>query len=239
MLDRLNRLQQLRGPASRPATDAEFAARLKALKVWQHARLRHWYADLAANPRYAKAVAFFLDELYGPVDTALRDRDLIRMEPTMRRLLPPFAFNTVDRALELDVLSEEFDQAVTVQLGSATLDAAHYAKAFLAAGREADRHRQVALMRAVGEGLDVVVAKPLIYTTLKLLRRPAGIAGLGEMQRFLEAGFTAFRHMAGAQYFLDTIATRESALIGRLFAHGATAFEGLEFWPGRSAQNCQ
>ena len=71
-------------------------------------------------------------------------------------------------------------------------------------------------MRDVGAGLDRVVAKPLIYTTLKLLRRPAQAAGLGAMQQFLEVGFTAFRHMKGARYFLDTIAYREQRMITRL-----------------------
>jgi hypothetical protein len=225
MLDRLRRLNALRGPGSRLFVDAGFAAELQALKRWQNQRLAHWYADLASEPRYAKAVAFFLDELYGTADTALRDRDLMRMEPTMRRLLPPFAFETVDRALELDVLSEEFDQAVTMHLCGAPPDAQRYAQAFRAAGRQADRHRQVALMRQVGEGLDAVVAKPFIYTTLRMLRGPARLAGLAEMQRFLEAGFTAFRHMGGAGYFLDTIAQRETALIERIFAGGEVGFD--------------
>ena len=215
MLATLNRLEALRGNAS-PARAPTFALRLAALKRWQQARLARTYADLYADPRYAPAVMFFLDELYGGKDSAIRDRDLIRMYPTIRRVLPRFAFKTVTDALELDVLSEEFDQSLTTILGGAEITEQNYADAFQQAGRRADRERQVVLMRDVGAGLDRVVAKPLIYTTLKLLRRPAQAAGLGAMQQFLEVGFTAFRHMKGARYFLDTIAYREQRMITRL-----------------------
>ena len=107
MIERLKKLQQLRGAlAISEERDAEFAARLKMVKAWQQKRLARTYADLAADARYAPAVAFFLDELYGIKDSTVRDRDLVRMYPTMKRLLPKFAFDAVDRALELDVLAE-------------------------------------------------------------------------------------------------------------------------------------
>jgi hypothetical protein len=217
MLERLKRLQELRG-AEQLAKDSDraFHARVLEVKRWQQARLTRSYADLAADPRYAAAVAFFLDEIYGTKDSAIRDRDLIRMYPTMKRLLPKFAFDTVDRALELDVLAEEFDQAIAKTLGSESLTEASYLAAFRKVGRREERLHQVTLMRAVGEGLDRVVKKPMIYSALKMLRGPATLAGLGEMQQFLEAGFTAFRKMKGANYFLSTIAERETILIGRI-----------------------
>ena len=231
MLERLKQLEALRGrEALADASDATFHARVKSVKAWQQQRLRRTYADLAADSRYAGAVAFFLDELYGTKDSAIRDRDLIRMYPTMKRVLPKFAFDTVDRALELDVLAEEFDQAIARQLDGAALTESSYANAFRAVDRRADRLRQVQLMRDVGKGLDRVVNKPLIYTTLKMLRRPAAIAGLGEIQRFLEAGFSAFRHMNGAEHFLETIAERETILIERLFDKHAEPFAIVNDW---------
>ena len=231
MLERLKQLEKLRGHAAREAAnDADFDARLLAVKAWQQQRLRRTYADLAADPRYALAVAFFLDELYGVKDSAIRDRDLVRMYPTMKRLLPQFAFDTVDRALELDVLAEEFDQALARELGAAHITETSYAEAFRRVGREADRVHQVALMQRVGKGLEVVVKKPMIYSALKMLRRPARLAGLGEMQQFLEAGFTAFKHMGIADYFLATIAEREKMLIERILNHHADPFSILEDW---------
>ena len=231
MIERLEQLERLRGHAARAAADdPNFEARVIAVKAWQQRRLRRCYADLAADPRYAKAIAFFLEELYGTKDSAIRDRDLIRMYPTMKRLLPKFAFEIVDRALQLDVLAEEFDQALAKQLGGRALTEASYATAFRAVGRRADRLRQVVLMREVGHGMDVVVKKPMIYTTLQMLRKPAQMAGLGAMQRFLEAGFSAFRHMNGADHFLQTIADREVVLIKRLLDNHPDPFAVVADW---------
>ena len=50
------------------------------------------------------------------------------------------------------------------------------------------------------------------------MRRPAELAGLGELHSFLSRGFEAFRHMAGAEDFLQRIAQREHALMEALFA---------------------
>ena len=235
MLERLEKLQRLRGALSgsngRDAGDeADFKARLKEVKTWQQRRLARTYADLAADRRYAPAIAFFLEELYGVKDSTIRDRDLTRMYPTMKRLLPKFAFDAVDKALELDVLAEEFDQALAMALDSQPITDASYLNAFRKVGRREDRLRQIALMRAVGEGLDRMVKKPLIFSTLKMLRRPAKVAGLGEMQQFLETGFTAFRHMNGAEYFLETIASRETVLIERIVNGGADPFSVIDEW---------
>ena len=228
MIDYLKKLEQLRGLQER---DEAFFARLKQLKAWQQQRLVRTYRDLAADPRYAPAIKFFLEELYGTGESALRDRDLIRMYPTIKRVLPKFAFETVNKALELDVISEQFDQALTRELGGAIITEASYIAAFRTAGGEQERLRQVGLMRDVGEQLERVVGKPLIYSTLRMLRGPARVAGLLHMQQFLEKGFTAFRHMNGAEYFLQTIASRETALIERIFAGHPAPFQLLDELP--------
>ncbi len=58
-------------------------------------------------------------------------------------------------------------------------------------------------------------------SSLRLMRGPAQAAGLGDLQRFLEAGFEAFGAMKGAQAFLGWIGERERALAAALFAPGA------------------
>lgn len=235
MLQRLEKLQRLRGAlAESSGRDAgnggDFKARLKEVKIWQQKRLARTYADLAADRRYAPAIAFFLEELYGVKDSTIRDRDLTRMYPAMKRLLPKFAFDVLDTALELDVLAEEFDQALARGLDAQPFTEARYLTAFRAVGRREDRLRQIALMRAVGEGLDRMVRKPMIFSTLKMLRSPAKVAGLGEMQQFLETGFAAFRHMNGADYFLETVAFRETVLIDRIVNGESDPYSVIDDW---------
>lgn len=224
LLEHLLQLQQMRG------SSATISPELRRIKDWQHARLAVTYADLAADTRFAPATAFFLDELYSGKDCALRDRDLVRMVPTMQRLLPAFALATVEKAIALDVISEECDQAMAAATAHLkNISEASYCAAFQQVDMQMERQHQVVLMQEVGSQLDVVVKKSMIYTTLKMLRGPSKLAGMGEIQAFLEAGFTAFRHMKGADYFLQTIAQRESTFITRIFAGEAKPFrlEGI------------
>jgi hypothetical protein len=72
--------------------------------------------------------------------------------------------------------------------------------------------------RSSGHRLDALVHKPLVSRTLKLMRHPARLAGLSELQNFLERGFDAFRRMHGAQEFLATIRRRETTIVNELFS---------------------
>ena len=74
---------------------AALAAALDRVAQWQARRLNATYADLAADARYAGAIAFFQSELYGPGDFSQRDADLARVVPIMIRVLPEAVVETV------------------------------------------------------------------------------------------------------------------------------------------------
>ena len=218
----LERLRELRGREAHGHTPP----RLIDVKAWQAQRLAATYADLAADPRYAKATAFFLGDLYGAKDFSGRDEAMLRIYPVMVRTLPRGAVETAALAIEVDALSEELDRRVAACLEAGPVTEATYGRAYREAGTRAQRQRQIELIDEVGKRLDVLVVKPFIYATLKLMRRPAKMAGLEDLQVFLEHGFEAFRHMGGAQEFLATIAERENRILSRLFSGHPSPFSG-------------
>ena len=192
--------------------------RLKELKRWQAARLEATYADLASEPRYRGATSFFLDDLYGPKDFSSRDQEMLRIVPVMRRLLPASAVETAALAIELEALSEDLDQRLAAALAEGPIDAESYAEAYRASSTREEREHQVDLIAAVGERLDALVRKPFVFTTLKLMRQPARVAGLGDMQDFLERGLESFRAMNGAAEFLAALRERETRILRNLFS---------------------
>lgn len=217
--DNLAQLRRLRAGAAS-------TGRLIELKRWQVARLTRTYADLLEIQRYRAAARFFIDELYGPFDVTQRDRDLERLYPAMPRLMPETALEIIAAALDLDVLSETLDREMAAILHRALaadgeLDSAAYAAAYRACGRRADRERQIELVHRIGHDLDRMVRIPMIDTTLRVMRRPARIAGLGHLQAFLERGFAAFRGMRGAAEFLGVIVSRENEILDKLFGGAA------------------
>src|SRR4051812_9483400 len=198
--------------------------RLAALKAWQAERLQRTYADLSRQPRYAAATRFFLEDLYGPKDFTARDDAMIRILPTMSKILPESAVETAALAMELEALTEALDQRVARALPArGEITETNYAQAYREATTRAERRKQVALGVAVGRRLETLVRKPFFLRTLKLMRTPAKVAGLGELQDFLERGFAAFAAMHGAEAFLATLEAREEAIIAGLFSGGTKA----------------
>lgn len=214
----LQRLRELRG-GDRPKP-----ARLAELKRWQSERLAASYADLAAQPRYRAATAFFLDDLYGCKDFSARDEEMLRIVPVMARILPESALETAALSIELEALSEDLDHRLAEALAPGPLDAATYGAAYRASATPQERAHQVDLIEAVGRRIDALVARPLVARTLKLMRRPARLAGLGDLQDFLERGFEAFRVMDGAEEFLAVVRARETQVLSRLFSGSPRPF---------------
>jgi hypothetical protein len=214
----LDRLKTLRG------TGAAAPARLPELKQFQSTRLTASYADIAAQPRYRMATHFFLGDLYGPKDFSRRDASMMRILPAMTRILPASAVQTAAFAIELESLSEELDHRVAAALPPGPIDDTRYGEAYRAGSTPAEREHQIDLVVGVGERLDSLVAKPLVYRTLKLMRAPAHLAGMDDLQDFLERGFAAFREMGGADDFLALIRSREGAIKSRLFSGAPQPF---------------
>jgi hypothetical protein len=207
-------LSRLQSCNSECAGDPALAQRMASLAAWQVRRLHATYADLEATPRYAAAMQFFETDLYGGADFARRDADLLRVVPAMKRLLPANVLATVASALELDALSQELDRAMVDALPQARerFHVADYCAAYRRVGRHDKRERQIELIGVVGGALDRYVQKPLLRSALRMMRKPAHIAGLAALQDFLERGFSAFAQMHGAAAFLATIERRETAL---------------------------
>lgn len=223
----LKELRAVDAERAHRAADPELQARVQALKAFQQTRFAHTYADLLANPRYEAATRFFLQELYGPDDYRQRDAQFARVIPTLTRLFPEEVVDTVARLARLHALSEHLDTRMAEHLLSPQIAAQDYAIAWRACGEPASRQQQIELTMAVGQSLDKLTRKPLLRQTLKLMRGPAQMAGLGALQSFLESGFDTFRAMRGADEFLSTVRQREDTLARALFRADAGALGQL------------
>jgi len=200
--------------------DASTAEGRKSLREWQAARLARTHADLLASPKFRGAAQFFLADLYGPQDLGHREQAVRRVLPLMHKTLPAPALETIADALELDALSESLDVAMVGALGDIAIpiDPARYGAAYRAVGRAGDRARQIDLIRHLGQSLEQLTRARFVGATLGIMRKPAQLAGLGDLQAFLERGYDAFRQMGGAKEFIEIVAGREAAISAALFA---------------------
>ena len=199
------------------------APQLALFRAWQSQRLATTHADLLQNPRYRPACLFFLEDIYAPKDFSQRNHDIVRMHDFMLRFLPARLIRTLTLAIELNTLTETLDEALLSvmvdQLGvKDSITQAHYAEGYRLCHNYDERKRQIDLIIEVGHGLDRLTRLPLVGWTLHMARGPAHRGGWQEMQGFLERGFTAFKHMHGAQEFLSLVLRREMDILDRIFA---------------------
>ena len=149
---------------------------------------------------------------------------MLRILPTMARILPASAVETAALAIELEAVSEELDQRLAEALPEGPITEETYARAYRSCARAEERQRQIDLIDAVGRRLDALVAKPFVGSTLKLMRQPARMAGLADLQDFLERGFEAFRRMKGADDFLALLKRREETIMRNLISGSSDPF---------------
>jgi hypothetical protein len=207
------------------AADPALATALARLADWQSRRLAQTYADLAADPRYRDAIAFFRQDLYGDEEMARRDADVARVVPIMVRTLPENVIATIAQAMQLNLLSHELDRRVVACLPrDAPITVERYCDAYRCANDVDARRRQIALIVEIGRALDGFVRKPLVRGALAMMRGPARLAGFATLHDFLERGFAAFRGMRGAERFLEIVQSRETMLLEAILAGASAPF---------------
>lgn len=186
--------------------------KVKALQEWQCKRLLRTHDTLANQPEYKKAMAFFVDELYGPKDFSQRDADIVRVVPKLAALLPEKAMQALAQAISLNALSFDLDLDLIHHLNG-ELDTHSYAHAYRAMGRLPDREKQLNVIAQLGERLAGVVHIRGVNMLIKFARRPAKVANLLSLHEFLERGFDAFKDIGDIDAFINPIIQTERQLM--------------------------
>jgi hypothetical protein len=187
-----------------------------ALKRYQSARLGGTHGDLLANPNTGDAAQFFLEELYGSHDLSQRDVDLERIIPTLQKMLSYESLHTITEAIVLDALSERLDSAMARVLGTDFTEGMYIA-AYRTATTRDERQEQLDLVQQLGDSLCELVTIPLLAVTLSIMRGPAKLAGLSDLHKFLDRGFTTFKKMKQPAQFVATIVGRERQVMERIY----------------------
>ena len=224
-------LQDVANLRQQHAANADLGRAVASVKRFQSRRFEATYADLLTSQRYMKAAGFFLHELYSEKDYAERDQQFARIANTIARLFPEAVLGTAAALANVHTLTEALDDQMARQwlagrqVQSERLDAADYIDAWRAVADAPARFQQLEVVMNLGSELNNLTRKPGLRTLLKLMRRPASVAGLSSLQVFLETGFDAFAQMGGAEEFLSIVRQREAQWIRSLFEDERVACE--------------
>jgi hypothetical protein len=196
------------------------------LRDWQCQRLLISYSDLYLQKKYKAAVDFFTDELYGANDFSKRDRDIKKVLPMMEAVLSSKNMVTFEIALQLNTLSYQLDIDLVRRLdidlvrrldSNQKITTDTYAKAY----RECDnlilREQQLNQIGLLANNLGDIANRASVMLMLKICRKPAKLAGLGELQSILEKGAKAFQKIGKIEDFIEPILSGEKQIMRQLF----------------------
>ncbi|MEN9670940.1 MAG: hypothetical protein RL018_1217 [Pseudomonadota bacterium] len=207
------------------------AQAVSEIKAFQAKRFTGTYFDLLHTQQYQPAAQFFLEELYSEKDYSQRDAQFSRIAGTLERMFPKQVVQTALTLAQLHCLTEDLDMA----MAQSWLDTDHaqgndlvakYVTVWRDVGRKSDRKKQLSGALAVGKELVTLTSTPGLRLALKMMRKPASLAGMADLQHFLESGFDTFAAMEkeknSVNYFLKTVEARENKLLSELFASSFT-----------------
>lgn len=219
----LAHLAQARPGHHQSIESRQLTAELARLRLFQSQRLAATHADLLTSQRYRPAAEFFLTDVYAPRDFSQRDADLQHFYEGVSRVLPERAVSILANVVALSNLSNDLDDrlagVLVDELGVTDhITPQQYAAGYRICDNYDERLRQIKLIGDIGHGIDRLVHIPFVAIALRLAHAPAVLAGWSELQHYLEHGFTAFKHMKGANEFLTIVDRRETAILDRIFA---------------------
>ena len=199
------------------------------IKHVQAKRFAGTYADLLESPVYSGSATFFLEELYSARDYSERDAQFARIAGALELTFPAPVVATATSLARLHCLTEELDLEMA-RCWACSLEhnsAARYLSCWRQIGHHEDRNWQLETVLNIGTSLAVLTRKRGLRMLLRMMRKPAEMAGLGSLQSFLESGFDRFSSMrlngGSVDDFLSTVKERESAWIERLFSEDTQA----------------
>lgn len=189
------------------------------LRHWQCKRLLASYSELYQKKKYRPAMDFFTDELYGPNDFSKRDSDIKKVLPLMESVLSKETLATFEIALQLNTLSYQLDIDLVKRLkGEQVITSKLYASAYRDCDNQPLRQQQIAHIELLAYKLAGFASRASVMMMLKLARKPAKMAGLGELQVILERGARAFRQIGKIDHFIQPILSGEKEIMEKLFS---------------------
>ncbi|MDD5029948.1 MAG: hypothetical protein PHH58_10680 [Rhodoferax sp.] len=191
------------------------------VKNFQEQRFSSTYQDFLASDRFGPCASFFLRELYSAQDYTQRDAQFAKVATAIERALPQPVIATTVKLAELHDATESLDLQMAQHWGDdpSVRASSRYQRAWRALNCREKRLWQLNMVLDIGRELGRLTRKPGLRLLLKMMRRPASLAGLSDLQGFLESGFDRFAQLskdpAALQCFLETIETREHDWINR------------------------
>jgi len=196
---------------------------LRAVQLYQVARMRVTHEALFRTPHYRPLCEFFLTDLYGPRDRgASRASALVTLLDVLRPVLPRWIHEGSVGLIELHALSERLDDRLARELvagGAALLFSVdEFESAYVRCDDYEDRVRQIALSEASTRFGHTLAQHGSVGRLLAIIHGIPSFWRVESLLSMLERGHRAFRGAGAIGPFVEAMRVGETAYLNGVYA---------------------
>ena len=200
---------------TKPTNHQDFERLKRTLQAFQSARLNDTYADLKNDPEYDKIGHFFFEMLYAPEDFSFRDASIKKLHRLLKGKVYKGMVTAVTQVIELHELSDMLDDRMVEQMIATNvgenIKMDQYQEIYRSLDNYDQRIYQIKLSTKVTRAFHKLSKKWVVALSLRTVRSAAHLIGMGKIIDFVYEGYDGFRTIKTIDFFVETVAQRETA----------------------------
>ena len=197
--------------------DKRFEPHITAIEKWRMQHMAHCYEPLMSNPSYNLLLQYYFNEVFSGIDLS----ELCEAKVALKFINKVFTgTDMLHSALEFNAITGEINQALAEyifeELNTQNLTEEIYTEACHKLNIIKDLEFQIQCFENFAQDINETISNKIIYTSIKMARLPARLAGCKNLYRLVSDGFDTLRKIDNPEIIAETFISHERYTISRL-----------------------
>jgi len=197
--------------------DTHFKRHTDAIEKWRMQHMAHCYEPLMSDPSYSLLLHYYFNEVFSGIDLS----ELGEAKMAMKFINKVFTgTEMLHSALEFNAITGEINQALAEYIfeenHTQNLTEEIYTEACHKLNIIKDLELQIKCFENFAQDINETISNRIIYTSIKMARLPARLAGCKNLYRLVSDGFETLRKIDNPEIIAETFISHERYTISRL-----------------------
>lgn len=197
--------------------DKNFKRHTDAIENWRMQYMAHCYTPLMSDPSYNFLLQYYFEKIYSGIDLS----ELGEAKMALKFINRVFTgTDMLHAALEFNAITGEINQALAEYIfeeeNTEALTEELYSEACHKLQIVAKLDQQINCFEDFAKDLNSTLSNKVIYTSIKIARLPAKLAGCSNLYRLVSDGFETLRKIDNPEKIAETFISHERITISRL-----------------------
>lgn len=197
--------------------DTHFKRHTDAIEKWRMQHMAHCYEPLMSDPSYSLLLHYYFNEVFSGIDLS----ELGEAKMAMKFINKVFTgTEMLHSALEFNAITGEINQALAEYIfeekDAEILTEELYSEACHKLQIIDKLDQQITCFEDFAKDINSTLSNKVVYTSIKIARLPAKLAGCSNLYRLVSDGFETLRKIDNPRKIAETFINHERYTISRL-----------------------